>query len=183
MRRDWNDDEIMYLYRAVKTETVGEAAAHLNRTINSVQSKVYKLGIKFKHQGTSYNQTSDKGRTWTFQEEIELLGLLEKMTLPKIAEELGRPYWSVVSKSQRMNATRGQGVYTIEGIARLLQVGGTTVRRHMRLLNIQRTGGYIRDERYISMIAQSLIDGNDARLKPSIVHLRNIVRGEWSKAA
>jgi hypothetical protein len=183
MRRNWETEEVQYLYRVVKTATVEEAAKHLGRTTFSVQSKVYTLGIKFKHKSKSHNQASDKGRTWTFQEEIELLGLLEKMTLPKVAEELGRPYWSVVSKSQRMKATRGQGAYTVEGIARLLQVGGTTVRRHMRLLNIQRTGGYIRDERYISMIAQSLIDGNDARLKPSILHLRRIVQGEWSRAA
>ena len=183
MKRNWETEEIQYLYRVVKTETVERAAKHLGRTTHSVQSKVYSLGIKFRHKGKSFNHKSDKARTWTFQEEIELLSLLEKMTLPEIAKELKRPYWSVVSKSQRMGATRGQGVYTIEGVARLLQVGGTTVRRHMGLLGIQRRGGYIRNERHISLIAQSLIDGNDPRLKPSMLYLRRIAQGEWSEAA
>lgn len=187
MRR-WPRYEEVYLMNSVEDKLLSEVAEILGKTKTAVSAKAARLGLVFRHKNPVSCNVS-RPRLWVRDEEMRLVTLIEKYPVPKIAEEMNRSVESVLSKLSKMGLRRMQGAYSAKWISKLLGVSEHTVGRHIDKLGFKRfpgsdmrTDGFIREERYVSMIAQSIIDTDSTRLKVSYKHLKKIADGNWDSS-
>jgi len=92
--RKWKEKEIQFLRKSYEEKPVGEIARELGRSISSVQQKARRLGLKSSLKGI--------GSLWTLRETELLSENIEKISMVKIAEKLGRSFHSIYGKKREV---------------------------------------------------------------------------------
>lgn len=90
--RKWDDGEIHFLRKSYEEKPIRQMARELSRSINSVQQKARRLGLKSSLRGV--------GSVWTLRETGFLSENIEKMSMVEIAEKLGKSLHSIYGKKR-----------------------------------------------------------------------------------
>jgi hypothetical protein len=92
--RKWKEEEILYLDKSYKEKPVRQIAIKLYRSPSSVQQKARRIGLKSSLKGM--------GNIWTPRETEFLSKNIEKMSMGKIAEILGKSLRSIYGKKREL---------------------------------------------------------------------------------
>ena len=141
-RKRWTEKEDQFLRCSVKTKSVKEIAAELNKSVNSVYKRIKVLKLK-----------EPAYRKWTAEEDEYLINTYGKCELEKIGRYLGRNKDSLMRRLHRLGMAKAKeclGITTYE-LAAALKIDVGSVYRWMKDRGLPYKTAYAR-ERTFSLI-------------------------------
>lgn len=115
----WTKKEVEYLKNNIKETDISEIANTLNRSVEAVETKLYRLGL-----------LNIKYRRWTKEEEDYLERNVGKKSIPTIAKKLKRSEEAVEAKMYRLGLSDTKlntGMLTANALANELHIDAKTV--------------------------------------------------------
>ena len=132
--KQWTPEEIEFIRKGSETMSSKEVAAKMLRSTRSVRDKATREGIFFRIR--QYEDGSVH-RYWTREEVLDLMTFCEKESSALVAHRLKRTVKSVLCKAQSLGLSFTEGRLDLNGVAEILGVVPTTVRRRRNKLKLR----------------------------------------------